>query len=70
MNAKNHLREAMIISDAGKRGAITVATNMAGRGVDIILGGAKKEKWEYPPAQAGEDLYEKDLKEWQKDMTK
>ena len=66
LNAKNHLREAMIISDAGKRGAITVATNMAGRGVDIILGGAKKEKWEYPPAQAGEDLYEKDLKDWQK----
>jgi len=67
LNAKNHLREAMIISDAGKRGAITVATNMAGRGVDIILGGAKKEKWEYPPAgEAGEDLYEKDLEDWQK----
>lgn len=39
LNAKNHEREALIISQAGKRGAVTVATNMAGRGVDIILGG-------------------------------
>ncbi|MFZ5844860.1 MAG: preprotein translocase subunit SecA, partial [Patescibacteria group bacterium] len=46
LNAKNHLREALIITEAGKRGAVTVATNMAGRGVDIILGGSKKEKWE------------------------
>ncbi|MEA2088248.1 MAG: preprotein translocase subunit SecA [Patescibacteria group bacterium] len=41
LNAKNHEREAKIIADAGKVGAVTVATNMAGRGVDIILGGAK-----------------------------
>ncbi len=53
LNAKNHLGEAMIIADAGKKGAVTVATNMAGRGVDIILGGSKKDKWEY-----------KDEKEW------
>ncbi|MDP1721781.1 MAG: preprotein translocase subunit SecA [Candidatus Gottesmanbacteria bacterium] len=46
LNAKNHLREAMIIADAGKKGAVTVATNMAGRGVDIILGGSRKEKSE------------------------
>lgn len=46
LNAKNHLREAMIIADAGKKGAVTVATNMAGRGVDIILGGSRKERWE------------------------
>ncbi len=39
LNAKNHLREAEIISQAGKKGAVTVATNMAGRGVDIVLGG-------------------------------
>jgi preprotein translocase subunit SecA len=39
LNAKNHEREAEIIAQAGKRGAVTVATNMAGRGVDIILGG-------------------------------
>ncbi len=39
LNAKNHFREAEIIAQAGRIGAITVATNMAGRGVDIILGG-------------------------------
>jgi len=39
LNAKNHEQEAKIISQAGKKGAVTVATNMAGRGVDIILGG-------------------------------
>ena len=39
LNAKNHEREAEIIAQAGKPGAVTVATNMAGRGVDIILGG-------------------------------
>ena len=38
LNAKNHLREALIIEKAGQRGAVTVSTNMAGRGVDIILG--------------------------------
>ncbi|PIS23386.1 preprotein translocase subunit SecA [candidate division WWE3 bacterium CG08_land_8_20_14_0_20_40_13] len=39
LNAKQHEREAMIISQAGRRGAVTLATNMAGRGVDIKLGG-------------------------------
>ncbi len=39
LNAKHHEREAEIIAQAGRRGAITIATNMAGRGVDIILGG-------------------------------
>jgi len=39
LNAKNHEREAQIIAKAGEKGAVTVATNMAGRGVDIILGG-------------------------------
>lgn len=39
LNAKNHQREAEIIAQAGTVGAVTVATNMAGRGVDIILGG-------------------------------
>lgn len=43
LNAKNHEKEAFIIADAGKKGAITVATNIAGRGVDIILGGAKPD---------------------------
>jgi len=39
LNAKNHEREGEIIAQAGKKGAVTVATNMAGRGVDILLGG-------------------------------
>ncbi|GAA4062762.1 preprotein translocase subunit SecA [Nonomuraea soli] len=39
LNAKNHAREATIIAEAGRKGAITVATNMAGRGTDIMLGG-------------------------------
>jgi preprotein translocase subunit SecA len=39
LNAKNHAREAEIIAQAGRKGAVTVATNMAGRGVDILLGG-------------------------------
>ncbi|MDI6641876.1 MAG: preprotein translocase subunit SecA [Elusimicrobiota bacterium] len=39
LNAKHHEREAQIIAQAGKKGMVTVATNMAGRGVDIILGG-------------------------------
>ena len=39
LNAKNHEREGEIIADAGKRGKVTLATNMAGRGVDIKLGG-------------------------------
>ncbi|MFA7675964.1 MAG: preprotein translocase subunit SecA, partial [Candidatus Shapirobacteria bacterium] len=50
LNAKNHRSEAEINSKAGKKGAITVATNMAGRGVDIILGGPKdgvdKKLWQ------------------------
>lgn len=43
LNAKNHEREAQIIAKAGEKGAVTIATNMAGRGVDIILGGRAGE---------------------------
>ncbi|MFQ5879490.1 MAG: preprotein translocase subunit SecA [Dehalococcoidia bacterium] len=39
LNAKHHEREALIIAQAGRHGAVTIATNMAGRGTDIILGG-------------------------------
>lgn len=40
LNAKYHEREALIIAEAGRKGAVTISTNMAGRGVDILLGGS------------------------------
>ncbi len=49
LNAKNHEREGEIIAQAGRKGGVTIATNMAGRGVDIILGGNP-----YDAAQAAE----------------
>jgi preprotein translocase subunit SecA len=56
LNAKNHEQEARIISKAGEKGAVTIATNIAGRGVDIKLGGEKP----------GEDD-KKGLAKWHKD---
>jgi preprotein translocase subunit SecA len=50
LNAKFHEKEAIIIAEAGRKGAVTIATNMAGRGVDILLGG-KPEDMELPPGQ-------------------
>ena len=47
LNAKNHEREGEIIANAGRLGAVTVATNMAGRGVDIKLGGVPYDKEKY-----------------------
>ena len=55
LNAKQHESEANIIAEAGKPGAVTVATNMAGRGVDIILGGKKPDNGSKPESE-----------EWQK----
>lgn len=52
LNAKNHEREGEIIAQAGRRGAVTVATNMAGRGVDIILGGNPPDKAEADAVRA------------------
>ena len=46
LNAKNHAKEAEIISQAGKPGVITIATNMAGRGTDIVLGGNWEAEFE------------------------
>ncbi|MCC6728514.1 MAG: SEC-C domain-containing protein [Chthonomonadales bacterium] len=50
LNAKYHEKEAIIIAEAGRKGAITIATNMAGRGVDILLGG-KPQDQQLPPGQ-------------------
>ncbi len=62
LNAKNHAREAAIIAQAGRKGAVTVATNMAGRGTDIMLGGnaefnavAALEKLGLDPADNAEE---------------
>ena len=43
MNAKNHLKEAEIVAKAGEPGQVTIATNMAGRGTDIKLGGVEED---------------------------
>jgi preprotein translocase subunit SecA len=61
LNAKYHEREAEIIKNAGRVGAVTVATNMAGRGVDIILGGKPPEREEFED----EADYRKKLAEWE-----
>ncbi|HSV73428.1 MAG TPA: preprotein translocase subunit SecA [Chthonomonadales bacterium] len=53
LNAKYHEKEAIIIAEAGRLGGVTIATNMAGRGVDIILGG-KPQAMELPPGQDAE----------------
>ena len=55
LNAKNHEREGEIIAEAGRKGAVTIATNMAGRGVDIKLGGVpySEEKAEEVKALGG-----------------
>ncbi len=62
LNAKNHEREAQIIAKAGEKRAVTVATNMAGRGVDIILGGAMPNKDDFK----NEKEYKITLEKWQK----
>ena len=51
LNAKYHEREAEIVAQAGRKGAVTIATNMAGRGTDILLGG-NPDSFQGDPAQA------------------
>jgi preprotein translocase subunit SecA len=60
LNAKNHQKEGEIIANAGKVGNVVVATNMAGRGVDIILGGN-------PPEKPKDDANEKELETYNKE---
>jgi preprotein translocase subunit SecA len=55
LNAKHHEKEAEIIANAGKPGMVTIATNMAGRGTDIVLGGKKED-------QSQDDWYESNRK--------
>lgn len=57
LNAKNHEKEGEIIAEAGKKGSVVVATNMAGRGVDIKLGGAEADKFQAEEIQALGGLY-------------
>ncbi|MFA6423773.1 MAG: preprotein translocase subunit SecA [Candidatus Magasanikbacteria bacterium] len=57
LNAKNHEREGEIIAQAGRAGAVTLATNMAGRGVDIILGGNPPDKTEGDKVRAVGGLF-------------
>ena len=66
LNAKNHAREAEIISQAGKPGVITIATNMAGRGTDIVLGG----NWEaeYEKLNTASEEKKEELKSKWKDL--
>jgi preprotein translocase subunit SecA len=56
LNAKQHFREAEVVAQAGRRGGVTVATNMAGRGVDIILGGNPELLVQHELAAEGVDL--------------
>ena len=59
LNAKHHEREAKIIADAGRLGAVTLATNMAGRGVDILLGGKIQD-----------DPTKEEIKAWEEEREK
>ena len=57
LNAKNHEREGEIIAQAGRKGAVTIATNMAGRGVDIKLGGNPSTKEDYEAIKQAGGLF-------------
>ena len=66
LNAKQHEREAHIVAQAGKAGAVTIATNMAGRGTDIVLGGSLEAELEALGEDATPEQIEQVKTEWQK----
>ena len=75
LNAKNHAREATIISEAGAYGAVTIATNMAGRGTDIKLGGnlefrARKRAGSTATDDQFREAMELEYEAWKKDYEK
>ncbi|TSC95222.1 MAG: preprotein translocase subunit SecA [Parcubacteria group bacterium Licking1014_1] len=74
LNAKNHEREGEIIAQAGRQGAVTIATNMAGRGVDIMLGGSSpsKSKIQNPKFKINEENFDinEEYKKWEEEHNK
>ncbi|MDR0316769.1 MAG: preprotein translocase subunit SecA [Treponema sp.] len=72
LNAKNHAREALIIAEAGAKGAVTIATNMAGRGTDIKLGGnpehrARRRAGTQATPEQYAEIYREEYEKWKKD---
>lgn len=72
LNAKNHAREALIIAEAGSKGAVTIATNMAGRGTDIKLGGnpehrARKRAGTEASPERYAEIFRDEYEKWKAD---
>ena len=66
LNAKQHEKEAEIVAQAGRKGMVTIATNMAGRGTDILLGGnpdAMAKQWRRENPEASDESYQAKLEE-------
>ena len=66
LNAKFHEKEAQIIAEAGRPAAVTIATNMAGRGTDIVLGGSTAAELAALPADANDVMRQRIKAEWQR----
>ena len=72
LNAKNHAREALIIAEAGAKGSVTIATNMAGRGTDIKLGGnpesrARRRAGTSATEEQYAAIHKEEIERWKKD---